>query len=233
MARAKTTDRAEARRRYRAQLAARAAAGSSALAAAGADLGPEGRPGAEASGRPVARAGTGASARPNLLGALRVAAAPADIRGDLEALPLIARRTKSVWLPAVLIVAAGAAFLIPALAENQIVRFLAVALLAPPPMIPAFLAGMLTQRGSWLVGGIAGLISGLTVAVLITVTPGTTSTTAGLDFQNLGFLVIAGPAFGMGVGAFAGFYRRFLALSSPPRQAQRKPNPGAKSARRR
>lgn len=233
MARAKTTDRAEARRRYRAQLAAEAVAESGEAATVGADLGPESRAGAEASGRAVPRAGVGTTPRPSLLGALRTAAAPADVRGDLQALPVIARRTKSVWLPAVLILGTGAAFLVPALAENQIVRFLAVALLAPPPMIPAFLAGMLTPRGSWLVGGIAGLISGLTVVLLITITPGTTSTTSGLDFQNVGFLVVAGPVFGMGVGAFSGFYRRFLALSAPPRQAPRKSNPGAKSGRRR
>ena len=234
MARAKTTDRAEARRRYRAQLAAEAAAMSGeAATAAGLDAEPQGRAGGGATSRPASRPAPGAAPRPSLLGALRTAAAPADIRGDLQALPVIARRTKSVWLPTVLILGTGAAFLVPALAENQIVRFLAVALLAPPPMIPAFLAGMLTPRGSWLVGGIAGLISGLTVVLLITITPGTTSTTSGLDFQNVGFLVVAGPLFGMGVGAFSGFYRRFLALSAPARQAQRKSNPGAKSARRR
>ncbi|MFZ5854327.1 MAG: hypothetical protein ACOYXS_07490 [Chloroflexota bacterium] len=241
MARAKTTDRAEARRRYRAQLAAAAGADTDEAATGGTDLGPEGRTGVGTNGRTGPRAGTGAGTgtgtgttpRPSLLGALRTAAAPADIRGDLRALPVIARRTKSVWLPTVLILGTGAAFLVPTLAENEIVRFLAVAVLAPPPMIPAFLAGMLTPRGSWLVGGIAGLISGLTVVVLITVTPGATSTTSGLDFQNVGFLVLAGPVFGMGVGAFAGFYRRFLALSAPPRRAARKSNPVARSGRRR
>lgn len=230
MARAKTTDRAEARRRHRAQLAAEAATVSGGAApAARLDAQPQGR----ASAGATSGATSGATPRPSLLGALRTAAAPADVRGDLRALPVIARQTKSVWLPAVLVLGTGAAFLVPALAENAIVRFLAVALLAPPPMIPAFLAGMLTPRGSWLVGGIAGLISGLTVVLLITITPGTTSTTSGLDFQNLGFLVVAGPLFGMGVGAFSGFYRRFLALSAPARQAQRKSNQGAKNARRR
>lgn len=227
MARAKTTDRAEARRRYRALMAAEAAAGAL--------DGEEGVPsdgGAMTStsqrARPVAApprgVGSGSATQPrmSLLAALRTAAAPADVVDDVRALPWIATRTKAIWLPALLIGATGVAFLIPTLADNAIVRFLGVALLAPPPMIPAFLAGMLTPRASWLAGGIAGLLGGLMVAILITIAPSSASSTQGLDFQNLGFLVVAGPVFGMGVGAFSGFYRRFLALSSPQRQQQRK-----------
>jgi hypothetical protein len=240
VARAKTTDRAEARRRYRAQLAAETAAASG-----------DAEPNTLANGQPTPNvlpssrrasapaASSNPATRPVRLGlvqAFRVAAQPADIPGDLRAFPRIARRTKAVWLPTLLIVGTGAAFLIPSLADNQIVRFAGVALLAPPPMIPAFLAGMLTQRGSWLTGGFAGLVSSLLVALLITISPSTTSSTQGLDVQNIGFLILVGPTFGVAVGAFSGFYRRFLALSAPPRQqTSRKSGQGSKtaSARRR
>lgn len=233
MARAKTTDRAEARRRYRAQQAAEAAEALEADEAAPPDSAdgaqqPARRGAAQAPAR-GGSAGPGSQPRLSLLAALRVAAAPADIPGDIRALPIIATRTKAIWVPALLIGATGVAFLIPTLAENAIVRFLGVALLAPPPMIPAFLAGMLTQRASWLAGGIAGLMGGLMVAILITVAPSSTSSTQGLDVQNLGFLVLVGPVFGMGVGAFSGFYRRFLALSAPQRQAQKKSGQAAKA----
>lgn len=236
MARAKTTERAEARRRYRAQLAAEAEAdAASADAEANTLEGGTATPNVLSSGRRTSGSTQGAPAprpaRVGLVQAFRIAARPADIPGDLRAFPMIARRTKSIWLPTVLIVGTGALFLVPELAANPIVRFAGVALLAPPPMIPAFLAGMLTQRGSWLAGGFAGLVSGLTVAVLITVTPATTSSTQGLDVQNIGFLILVGPLFGTAVGAFSGFYRRFLALSSPPRQqAGRKSSQGSKSA---
>lgn len=241
MARAKTTERAEARRRYRAQLAAEAdAANGDAEANTLASGQPT--PNALSSGRRASSTGdpsgatTAPPARLGLVQAFRVAAHPADIPGDLRAFPRIALSTKSVWLPTLLIVGTGVIFLIPALAENQIVRFAGVALLAPPPMIPAFLAGMLTQRGSWLTGGFAGLVSGLMVALLLTISPSTTSTTQGLDVQNIGFLILLGPLFGVAVGAFAGFYRRFLAMSGPPRQrTSRKSGQGSKttSARRR
>ncbi len=239
MARAKTTDRAEARRRYRAQLAE--ADGTADRAAAGEEPSPNtlsgaAAPNASTTGRRPVTSGassSGAIGRPNVLAVLRRAAGPADVVGDLRALPGIARHTKAVWLPALVIAGTGVAFLVPALAENPIVRFLGVALLAPPPMIPAFLAGMLTSRGSWLVGGIAGLLAGLVVTTLITVSPSTTSSTEGLDVQNLGFLLVVGPIFAMGVGAFSGFYRRFLALSAPQRQQARKAAQSSKGAKRR
>jgi hypothetical protein len=249
VARAKTTDRSDARRRYRAQLAAEAADAAAAEAAADADAveanvvrGGTATPNVISGGRPRAprtdarridQGGPASAPRLNLLASLRTAATPADLVGDVRAFPQIATRTKAVWLPALLVVATGAAFLVPALAENTIVRLLGQALLAPPAMIPSFLAGMLTQRGSWLAGGVAGLIAGLTVAVVISVSPASASTTTGLDLQNLAFILVAAPVFGVGVGAFSGFYRRFLALSSGPRQ-QRRPAPGAKgSAKRR
>ena len=248
MARAKSTDRSDARRRYRAQLAAEAAEAAAAEAGAEEAGSPnvvrgglatpnvisDGRPAsARTAARRVAQGAPTAAQRPSLLTSLRSAASPADVAGDLRALPQIATGTKAVWLPALLVVATGAAFLVPALASNTIVRLLGQALLAPPAMIPSFLAGMLTTRGSWLAGGVAGLIAGLTVAVVISLAPGTATTTQGLDLQNLAFILAAAPVFGIGVGAFAGFYRRFLALSSPPRQPRR-PAPGSKgSAKRR
>lgn len=235
MARAKTTDRAEARRRYRAQLAH---AEDESMGIVPSNVLSGGQPSATAVASGRATSGTGGAAtaatpapgRPSLLGSLRTAAAPASIMGDLRAFPTIAVRTKAVWLPTLLIVVTGVAFLVPPVAENAIVRFLGVALLAPPPMIPAFLAGMLTSRASWLAGGVAGLVSGLTVAVLVSVSPGTASSTQGLDIQNLGFLLVFGPGFGIAVGAFSGFYRRFLALSQPQRQRPRKPAQGPRNA---
>lgn len=248
MARAKSTDRSDARRRYRAQLAAEAAEAAASLEAADADAAEGGttRSGvatpnvisggptaARTSGRRTAQGGAAPVPRPSLLASLRIAASPADVAGDLRALPQIATGTKAVWLPAILVVVTGAAFLVPALAENTIVRLLGQALLAPPAMIPSFLAGMLTPRGSWLAGGVAGLIAGVTVTVIIAIAPAGANPSQGLDVQNLAFILLAAPVFGVGVGAFAGFYRRFLASSAPPRQP-RKPAPGPKgSAKRR
>lgn len=227
MARAKTTQRAEARRRHRAQLAAES---DQAVAVEGADVEPtEPSAGTPARSRPAAGGTPPARPRPSLFGAFRGAAKPANVREDIRALPDIALHTKAVWLPTLLLVVAGAALITPGLSGNAVVGFLGVALLYPPPMLPAFLAGMLTARGSWLVGGIAGLVSGIVMTIVIAIEPSVATTTTsagstvsgGLTTGTLTFLVFGGPIFGVGVGAFSGFYRRFLAASAPPRQSRR------------
>ena len=45
------------------------------------------------------------------------------------------------------------ALLIPALASNQLVALAGNVILQPPPMIIAFLAGMLAPRAAWLWAG--------------------------------------------------------------------------------
>ncbi len=230
MARAKRTERAEARRRYRAASADVTAEGDDALETPA--IPAAARPRGYRDRRPAsAGEGTAApTARPGFLGALRAAAGPVDIPGDLRALPSILVRSKAGWVPALVILATAAALLVPTLASNQLVVMAGNVILQPPPMIIAFLAGMLAPRAAWLMGGLMGLLSGLAYVLVVTINTDVLVTPLGFTYsvlseQKIAYaqsVLISAPVFGMAVGAFAGFYRRFLNMSTPQRQASRK-----------
>ncbi len=225
MARAKRTERAEARRRYRA-----ATSGGETnedpiegVAVPAAAMPRESRERKTAA--PVAT-----PARGGFLGSLRTAAAPADIRADIRALPAVLFGSKAGWIPAALVMGTAVAMLLPGLGSNQFVVLAGNVVLQPPPMIVAFLAGMLAPRGAWLMGGIMSLLAGLAFVIVVTSTTGDLATPLGFTYaveagQKVAYaqnVLITAPIFGIAIGAFAGFYRRFLNLSSPQREAPRR-----------
>ncbi|MFM2106669.1 MAG: hypothetical protein RL338_1701 [Chloroflexota bacterium] len=218
MAREKSSERAEARRRYRAQLSeseAAAAEEAAALDAAAAETaapnGPEGTDGKEQPGR----LGLGA--------AIRLAARPADVSADLRAFPAIVTGTYSVLVPTVLIAVGAGAALAGDVQKDFWVGLLASVSVAPQPtMIPSFLAGMLTRRAAWLSGAFAGLLSALAFDLIVLIKPPVDAAVT-LDAGFYLSMLLMGPIFGGAVGAFAGFYRRFLAFSAPPREGRRRP----------
>jgi hypothetical protein len=157
---------------------------------------------------------------------LRRAAAPADILADVRALPAIALHSKALWVPLAVIVAITALFFIPSVSANPIVVLLGSLALQPPPMILPFLGGMLAPRGAWLVGGIVALANAAAYSLLFGVFTNSVQTGLGFTYvmttdQKVGVVINAiatSVPFGILVGAFSGFYRRFLAMSSPARQ---------------
>jgi hypothetical protein len=220
VARAKSTARAEARRRHRAATAA-AAAEAPALEAEVAAGGPRPRPAGPVAGAP----------RTGVLGSFRGAIRPVHFRDDLADLPRLATKTFAIWVPCLLVLAVAVVFEatggniqsagIPALAFNLFVF--------PPPLAAAFLAGILTQRSSYLAGGIVGTLGGIlfSVYVLTAAFPPTSTgaqITSDVRVQNALYAMIVSPAAGVAVGGFAGFYRRFLRMANP--------NAGARSAAR-
>ena len=233
MARAKRTERAEARRRNRA-LAAAAETDDLELDTVDVEE-PVPAPARRFRGRQAeAPAPTRREAvpppRPGFMGALRRAAGPADIRADIRALPTIAIHSKALWVPLAVIGGVTALFFIPGISRNPIVALLGNLALQPPPMILPFLAGMLAPRGAWLAGGIVALANAIAYGLLFGVFTNTVQTGLGFtytmtDDQKVGVIVnaiLTSVPFGLLVGAFAGFYRRFLAMSTPPRPAQAK-----------
>ena len=227
MARAKRTERADARRRYRVATDGAPDGDATGLPAVAAAAVPrdqrDRRPSGSAPGAPP-------PPRQSFLTSLRAAAGPVDIRGDLRALPSVVLRSKAALIPGAIIVGTTIAMMIPTLAANQFVVLAGNVILQPPPMIIAFLAGMLAPRAAWLMGGLAGLASGIAYILVVTLNTDVLMTPLGFTYlvsadQKLAYaqnVLITTPVFGIAVGAFAGFYRRFLNMSAPQRQAGRR-----------
>ena len=154
MPRAKRTNRAEARRRYRASL------GESGEEEAFEDAEPQ------AAGRSSAPKASGPTQeRPSLGYAFRASFRPPNVREDLRALPsLIVDR--SVWLPSLLTLAAGIAFGITG-GGNWLIALVATYFVAPPALGSVFLGGFLAPRASYLVGLIIGFVSAAVASAVI------------------------------------------------------------------
>lgn len=220
MARAKRTDRSEARRRYRQTIAAEDAA-----FAEGLEPDPDALPAAARPDRPSApRTPTAAAGRPGLLTTLRTAVQPAPILEDLRALPKLVLRTKAFIVPAALTVAAGVGILLPGMQDNMLAVLAFQAFLVPPPLAASFLGGLLAPRASWAMGGLVGLGSAIVFTVVVLLYPETTAqggavaSTAAQRQEMIAYALFASPTMGIAVGAFAGFYRRFLRSASPGQQ---------------
>jgi hypothetical protein len=160
VARAKRTDRAEARRRHRAQQLAEQEA---ALETSDA---PAASPRRAASGgeppEPVQR--------PSLRHAFRASIRPANLREDLPLLPAITIRSMAVWVPALLTLVATVIY-VQANGEGIIAQLLFQWFLIAPPIGAVFISGFLAPRASYLTGAIVGLFSAICLAVLIEMAP--------------------------------------------------------------
>ncbi len=226
MARAKRTERADARRRYRVATTPDVDVAEETPVVPAAALPREQRDRRPSGLTP----GAPPPPRKGFVASLRAAAGPVNIRGDLRAFPSVVLRSKAALIPGLVIVVTTAAMLIPATAANQLVVLAGNVILQPPPMIIAFLAGMLAPRAAWLLGGIAGLAAGVAYILVVTISTDVLMTPLGFTYvvstdQKMAYalnVLITAPVFGLAIGAFAGFYRRFLNMSAPQRQAARR-----------
>ena len=222
MPRAKRTDRAEARRRYRASFDAAD------------DIETSDAEEASPAARPApAKAAAAPTPRPSIATAFRTAFHPLTLREDLALLPTILRH-KAVWIP-VLLIAAVAALFVATAGQNSIAVFAAYYFLLPPAMGPAFIGGFMAPRASYLVGFVLGIASALgylaVVASAVSLTPEAAPTATPVTTQDqLIFAFTSSPLFGIFFAAAAAWYRRFLHLSNPNRgrrqQQQQRGNDG-------
>ena len=240
MARAKSTDRADARRRHRAIVAA--AAVTAAATAPADELDDGTTPGTSASTAPASsakasttRSGTTSSAtkssstrtgtrtaadqpaaRPGIMTAFRGAVRPVNLRSDIAYLPELVLHTRAVWLPSLAVIGAGLVTMIAP--TNQITQLLAQVFIAPPSLAGPFLAGLLAPRATYLAGGIVGIVAAFVLTIAIALIPSALFS-GPVDRQAIIlYALLVSPLFGLAVGGFAGYYRRFLFLSSPNRQ---------------
>jgi hypothetical protein len=219
LARAKQSNRAEARRRYRQTIAQPA------------DLaeleGEDGTPPPAAPSSRRAPKAAAPTARPGLMSAFRGAYRPAHYREDLAALPALVRgRWFLISLGLVLVGFVGALAL-----PNALTLFAFQTLTLPPAMIPIFLVGFTAPRASYLLGLIVGLIDIALYSfyVVYVAGPASGSTIPIGDFLFSG-LTVGLPASVL-FAAGAAWYRRFLALSSAGRGQTRSSNRGRSGAK--
>lgn len=224
MARAKSTHRAEARRRYRAQLAE----SDGMLIDEGVDdtVPPtNARPSAPSTPTPP-------PARPSLVYAFRTSFRQANVREDIAYLPTLVVGTKAVWLPIVLSVASAVSLVAFGLNTFTILFFQYFAYILPVGAL--FLAGFLAPRASY----VAGFLVGAAATVVLGVTLATGVLGTELDSAELGpnILInglVTSTIGGALVSSAAAWYKRFLRLANPNRGARRQPARGKPTPRRR
>jgi len=219
VARAKRTERAEARRRYRATLAtdplAEDADGADGVATNGSSK--DAKRSNAASGGKQGTSGT--PERVGFLDAFRQSIRPVHVREDIASLPWIATHTKAIWLPALITVAATIATAATG-ATDMVTGLLFTYFVVFPAIGGVFIGGFLAPRASWLVGVVIGLISaacyvarGVTGTLPAPFAEQYTVSAAGAAISAF----IYSPIMGAFFAAAAAWYRRFLALSSPNR----------------
>lgn len=227
MARAKrTSDRAEARRRYRQTPLVDDEAPES-----------EARP-SPASSKAAATAT--ATARPSFTASFRSAYHRADLRGDLPYLPSLLRHW-SFWLPLLLMVGSGIFAVILPRQPNGVAPdalhgasvFLYQTFVLPPALIVLFICGFFAKRASYLLGAILGVINAILFGLLLTYAvqaglSGLSSEEVRLQFVNA---LILSPPSGVLFTSLAAWYKRFLALTNPNRGRRPPPKGRPKPAR--
>lgn len=210
-------DRAEARRRGRIAARERAAAGDQAATPV---------PTTEHAPTPSApsvRPETGIGFR----AAFRGSFGRIPFKEDLRALPAILR-TRAFFVPLIATAATVVISVQPGSIESNLVQLAVQTVLLPPAFVVAFMGGMLTRRGSWMLGGIFGVLTYLG-SLIVGSTADLTSLADGnpvaaflennvANLSDVGSLV--GDLYGVAVsgifaGAFAGWYGRFLRAMSP------------------
>jgi drug/metabolite transporter (DMT)-like permease len=227
VARAKRTDRAEARRRYRASLGDPLEIDDLETdeddnRAASAPAGPGGR---AAAGGP-ARSTPAAPARPGMGAAFRSSFRPVDLRGDLQALPMLLRH-KAFLVPVILSGASVA--LLPLLGVNALTSAFYQYFSFTAPLGTAFLAGFFAPRASWLVGMLAALASVGFQALAFAVGPfaglydnfldanSQTMTRAAAEALVLNQALVVGVPSAALFASAAAWYKRFLGRANPNR----------------
>jgi len=208
VARAKRTssERAAARRRYRAATESDEARAD--------DEAIESAPGRAAQPvRPVAD-----NVRMGIMAALRASIHPLTLREDLAGLPSLLPN-KALWLP-VLVTIASTAAVIATDGTNALSAILFSYFVQTPGIGGAFLAGFLAPRASWLLGFIVGIVTAICYSVLIYAFPlriATEVPEAAIAQSAVISAVITSPILGALFASAAAWYRRFLSLTNPNR----------------
>lgn len=216
MARAKSTERAEARRRYRAATATDPGSDD----VEGMTTAPTGSPARRANAVAGARpSASGTTERVGFLDAFRQSIRPVHVRADVAALPWIAVHSKALWVP-ILITVVSTITTAATGAKDMVTGLLFTYFVVFPAIGGVFIAGFLAPRASWLVGVIVGLVSAVCYVALglthLLPAPFSEQFQSSAASSTIAAFIYS-PIMGAFFAAAAAWYRRFLALSSPNR----------------
>jgi hypothetical protein len=205
VARAKRTERATARRRYRAAVEPEQLEAEEAREAATPSRATPARP-------------TPESVRVSIGGALRASFRPLNVREDLAAFPSLLRH-RSLWLPILVTIASTVAVVVTQ-GKDVVTQFLFAYFVMTPALGGVFLAGFLAPRASWLLGAIVGLVAAGGYVGIVAFAPEAVASTAPSaakvqDIAVSAFLL--SPVMGGLFASLAAWYRRFLTLTNPNR----------------
>jgi hypothetical protein len=227
LARAKRTDRTEARRRTRAE---QAAVTSEAAALATAGVTSAGSTAGSRAGQP------GQPARPSISAAFRGSFRQVHVADDLRALPRLLIHW-SFWGPALATIVTTIVYIYASQGRTadtpQDMMWVGVNLAfqmfvfpLPAPAGSAFIAGFGSKRASWLIGLILGVLSAACFAIVLqSVSATLTQTSPGVDLQALALQgLLVAPIGASLFASAAAWYRRFLNMANPNR-SQRKAQP--------
>lgn len=213
VARAKRTERAAARRRYRADTEPDAFETE------------EGAPGSNATERAATPARPGAErVRMGIVAALRASIHPFRPREDLAALPSLVTH-KALWLP-VLVTIASTVAVVATGGKDAVTAILFAYFVQTPAIGGVFLAGFLAPRASWLLGAIVGLVAAIGYVAVVSLVPGALAPAApgaaAIESVAISAFLLS-PVMGALFAAAAAWYRRFLTLTNPNRGRRSQP----------
>lgn len=220
MARAKRTDRAEARRKYRAYLLAQEQA--AAAEAEGSDeaedvAGSKPSRGRDDKPQPTPQPGV----RMGLMQAARAAYHSPTYIADLKYLPTLVGRTHAVW-PALAISVVSCIYATNALRgdyRHDPIWPILLQFVFYPPLFPAMLAGFFAPRATWLAGLIAAFLCTMALVVAIGV--------SGVQLTDAAGLASPSPVASASQVANASATTTATALSTPTAVATPTPSPSA------
>jgi hypothetical protein len=221
VARAKRTERAAARRRYRAVTGYAPEADAEAIEAEAPAAGPARATPARVAASPDGRLPIGA--------ALRASVHPLRAREDVAALPSLIRH-RATWIPVAVTIVGAAVVAASGLGNGTALGVVGLLLfqyfLFPPALGGPFLVGFLAPRASWLLGAIVGLVAAAAYTVLIVAFPGQI-TAAVPQAEQVQTAVLSAfilsPIMGALFASAAAWYRRFLQLTNPNRGRRAQP----------
>ena len=224
MARAKRTDRSEARRAYRERL--KEEMEIAAAAEAGAEAGDE----APAVGIGKMRSAHDRGARngeftnpvggSGMFGSAKAAFRQPHYLDDIKYFPTLVFRTAAVWPVLLIVLVAVVACFIrfdpkaTAPTDDGVINISIQFILNPMPMLMPMLAGYLAPRATWLAGAVAGGLGAIGLIVLVVLTSMKIEGIGTLEGGKLlgatiQLLTVALPI-GALFGAASGWYKRFL-----------------------